>query len=318
MRVQRRGKSAQGSNKSGLALVLPLTLTILTSCAVAPVQEVRLFNSAFITFNEASQPLFDDLAIAERRQGQNVAEANAKDSAFLGECSGILWAKVGFIDGYCTNDASYYSEIGDPPTTRRIRDGIRLIGRYSEVLLTLAEGRNLDETSAQIQNLGGNIAALIAMGAGPGGGAGFSGALAALDPIIRDAAQRKNIEEMNRLVLAGAPHVTKLVMSLRDGAPAVFNTLIFQSVKGVTSTDALKNPVIAKNHLDRISTYRIVVSNYVVLLGELQNTFDELVTAVRQPKNTASVAFVAEKSARLAVHADAWRRVYSTLRGSGA
>jgi hypothetical protein len=107
-------------------------------------------------------------------------------------------------------------------------------------------------------------------------------------------------------------------MSLRDGAPAVFNTLIFQSVKGVTSTDALKNPVIAKNHLDRISTYRIVVSNYVVLLGELQNTFDELVTAVRQPKNTASVAFVAEKSARLAVHADAWRRVYSTLRGSGA
>jgi len=304
--------------KRCLNFTLPLMLSVIASCAVAPVQEVRLFNNAFITFHEASQPLFDDLAIAERRQGQTVAEANAKDNAFQGECAGILWAKVGFIDGYCTTDAPYYSEIGDPPTTRWIRDGIRLIGRYSEVLLTLAEGRNLDETSAQIQNLSGNIAALIAMGAGPGGGAAFTGALAALDPIIRDAAQRKNLEEMNRLVLAGAPHVTRLVTSLRDGAPAVFNTLIFQSVKGITSADALKSPVIAKNHLDRISNYRIVVSNYVVLLGQLQNTFDELVTAVRQPSNPASVAFVAEKSARLAAHADTWRRVYSTLRGAGA
>ena len=318
MTIQRHEYSDRGTMKRCLNFTLPLMLSVIASCAVAPVQEVRLFNNAFITFHEASQPLFDDLAIAERRQGQTVAEANAKDNAFQGECAGILWAKVGFIDGYCTTDAPYYSEIVDPPTTRRIRDGIRLIGRYSEVLLTLAEGRNLDETSAQIQNLSGNIAALIAMGAGPGGGAAFTGALAALDPIIRDAAQRKNLEEMNRLVLAGAPHVTRLVTSLRDGAPAVFNTLIFQSVKGITSADALKSPVIAKNHLDRISNYRIVVSNYVVLLGQLQNTFDELVTAVRQPSNPASVAFVAEKSARLAAHADTWRRVYSTLRGAGA
>ncbi len=318
MTIQRHEYSDRGTMKRCLNFTLPLMLLVIASCAVAPVQEVRFFNNAFITFNEASQPLFDDLAIAERRQGQTVAEANAKDNTFQGECAGIQWAKVGFIDGYCTTDAPYYSEIGDPPTTRRIRDGIRLIGRYSEVLLTLAEGRNLDETSAQIQNLGGNIAALIAMGAGPGGGAAFTGALAALDPIIRDAAQRKNVEEMNRLVLAGAPHVKRLVISLRDGAPAVFNTLIFQSVKGITSADALKSPVIAKNHLDRISNYRIVVSNYVVLLGQLQNTFDELVTAVQQPSNPASVAFVAEKSARLAAHADTWRRVYSTLRGAGA
>jgi hypothetical protein len=315
MTIQEWARLALANKK--LSLIVVFTI-LLSSCAVAPVQEVRLFNTAFITFNEASQPLFDDLAIAERRQGQTVAEANAKDNAFQGECAGIIWAKVGYIDGYCITDALYYSEIADPPTTRRIRDGIRLIGRYSEVLLTLAEGRNLDETSAQIQNLGGNIAALIAMGAGPGGGAAFSGALAALDPIIRDAAQRKNIEEMNRLVLAGAPHVTTLVVSLRDGAPAVFNTLIYQSVKGVTGADSLKNPAIAKSYLERISIYRIAVSTYVVLLGELQNTFDELVTAVQRPKNAASVAFVAEKSARLAVHADAWRRVYSSLRGSGS
>jgi hypothetical protein len=125
------------------------------------------------------------------------------------------------------------------------------------------------------------------------------------------------LDEMKRLVLTGAPHVTKLIASLKEGAPAVFNTLILQSVRGVTSAEALKSATIAKTHLDRISTYRVAVSNYVVMLGELQNTFDELVTAVQLPRNAASVAFVAEKSARLAVHADAWRRIYSTLRGAG-
>jgi len=317
MTIQHHEQFTRAIIKPCLNFALPLLLAVIAGCAVAPVQEVRLFNNAFVTFNEASQPLFDDLGSAERRQGQLVAEANAKDNAFQGECAGILWAKVGFIDGYCTNDAPYYSEIGDPPTTRRIRDGIKLIGRYSEVLLTLAEGRNLDEASAQIQNLGGSIAALIAMGAGPGGGAAFLTALKALDPIIREAAQRKNIEEMNRLVLAGAPQMTALVTSLRDATPAVFNTLILQSVKGVTSPDALKSPVVAKIHLDRISIYRVAVSNYVVLLGQLQDTFDELVTAVKRPRNSASVAFVAEKSARLAVHAETWRKVYSSLRGAG-
>jgi len=318
MRSQHWGWSGKESKSNCIVLAFSLALAILSSCAVAPIQEVRLFNSAFTTFSEASQPLFDDLAIAERRQGQTVAESKAKKNGYQGECAKIGWMNMGFIDGYCNDDAPYFSEIGDPPTTRRIRDGVRLIGRYSEVLLTLAEGRNLDETSAQIQNLGGNIAALIAMGAGPGGGAAFSGVLGALDPIIRDAAQRKNVEEMNRLVLTGAPHVTKLIASLRDGAPAVFDTLILQSVRGVTSAEALKSPVITKIHLDRISTYRVAVSNYVVLLGELKNTFEELVTAVQQPRNPATVAFIAERSARLAVHADAWRRVYSVLRGSGA
>lgn len=295
-----------------------LVLLLLAGCAMAPVQEVRFFNTAFADFSEASQPLFDDLAIAERRQGKEAAETKARRNSFQGNCAGIGWMKVGFIDGFCVDDASYFSEIGDPPATRRFRDGIRVIGRYAEVLLLLAEGRNLDETSAQIQSLGGNIAALASMASGPAAGTAFAGALAALDPIIRDAAQQKNVEEVKRLVLAGSSHVKKLIGSLRDGAPEVFNTLIFQSVKGATDPESLTNKVAAKGHLDRIAAYRAVVSNYVVLLAELDHTFDELVAAVQRPRSTVSLALVADRSNRLAAHADAWRRVYSALRVGGA
>jgi hypothetical protein len=124
-----------------------------------------------------------------------------------------------------------FPNFGDPPATQAFRHGVRLIGDYSEVLLILAEGRNLDETSAQVQALGQNIAALLSVASGPGAAAGLTTALGALDPIIRDAAQRRNVDEMKRLVLSGAPQMKKLIESLRGAAPEIFSTLIFQSVK---------------------------------------------------------------------------------------
>jgi hypothetical protein len=50
---------------------------------------------------------------------------------------------------------------------------------------------------------------------GPGAAAGLTSVLGALEPIIRDAAQQKDIEEMKRLVLSGAPLLKKLIETLR-------------------------------------------------------------------------------------------------------
>ena len=297
-----------------------LVVTLCAGCSVAPVEETRSFSKAFAAVDGASQPLLDDLASAERRQGRENAEKKAKSDA--GVCGGIQWAKVdatsGFIEGFCVEDAPYFSELGDPPATQAFRHGVRLIGDYSEVLLFLAEGRNLDETSAQVQALGQNIAALASVASGPGAAAGLTAVLGALDPIIRDAAQRRNIDEMKRLVLSGAPLLKKLIESLRAAAPEVFNTLIFQSVKGVTSPEALDNKTVAKGYLDRIAAYRIAVSNYVMLLKELEVSFDQLVAAFQQPRSAVSLATIAERSGRLSANAEAWRKVYSTLRAGGS
>lgn len=297
-----------------------LVVALCAGCSVAPIEETRSFSKAFAAVDGAGQPLLDDLASAERRQGRENAEKKAKSDA--GVCGGIKWAKVdatsGFIDGFCVEDAPYFSELGDPPATQAFRHGVRLIGDYSEVLLFLAEGRNLDETSAQVQALGQNIAALASVASGPGAAAGVTAVLGALDPIIRDAAQRRNIDEMKRLVLSGAPLLKKLIESLRAAAPEVFNTLIFQSVKGVTSPEALDNRTLAKGYLDRIAAYRIAVSNYVMLLKELEVSFDQLVAAFQQPRSAVSLATIAERSGRLSANAEAWRKVYSTLRAGGS
>src|SRR5262249_38705807 len=147
-----------------------------------------------------SQTLFDDLAIAERRQGKHNAETiaklnaekrgNGETMAIEGPNSGgrqSAWlavnekAKVGYVAGLCVSDAPYLSEIGDPPATRGFRAGVRLIGEYADVLVTLAEGRNVDEAAAQVQAIGGNIAGLASMASGPEAAAGMTAVLAALD-----------------------------------------------------------------------------------------------------------------------------------------
>lgn len=293
-----------------------LLALICTGCTtVAPIDETRLFARAFNAVDGASQPLLDDLSVAERWQGKNNAETKAKRNTYKGDCAGILWAEPGFIEGFCLTDAPYFAEIGDPPATRVFRQGVRLLGEYAEVLLTLAEGRNLKDASAQVQTLGENIAALVNLVPGAGAiGVALSGALGALTPVIRDAAQAKNVEELKRLVLDGAPHVRKLIEGLRKGAPEFFNTLVYQSVKDATSPAALDNATVAKGHLVRISAYRIAVSNYVVLLNELEGAFDQLVKAFQQPRNTVSLASIAQRSAQLTAHAEAWRRIYSLLR----
>ena len=311
--ANRYRRSASLTWHTGAGLLLAL---LCVGCATtAPLDEARLFAKAFNAVDGASQPLLDDLASAERTQGKDNAVTKAETAAYTGDCKGIRWAEPGFIEGFCLDDAPYFAEIGDPPDTRAFRQGIRLLGEYTEVLLILAEGRNLDEASAQVQAFGEQIATLISLApvAAPVGPA-LTGALGALQPVIRDAAQAKNVEEMKRLVLAGAPHVRKLIEELRKAAPEVFNTIIYQSVKGVTSSAALDNETVRKGYLDRIAVYRVAVSNYVVLLGELERTFDQLVAAFQRPRNAVSLAELAQRSAQLTVHAEAWRRVYSQLR----
>jgi hypothetical protein len=179
-------------------------MALAAACArQAPVAQVQLLGRAFTDVQTASQPLFDDLAAAERRQGQEVAvgrahpqvdapavndsertvKGPAAPSALLvrsGEIAGKQaeavpptgpegnqtaleyrkctedsprWqadgpdpspAGLGFIRGFCLEDAPYFSDLGDLPATRAFRTGVIVLGKYSDVLLILAEGRNVE------------------------------------------------------------------------------------------------------------------------------------------------------------------------------
>ena len=77
-----------------------LVVTLCTGCSVAPIEETRSFSKAFGAVDGASQPLLDDLASAERRQGRENAEIKAKKDAYQGACKGIIWSRVDATSGY--------------------------------------------------------------------------------------------------------------------------------------------------------------------------------------------------------------------------
>ena len=148
---------------------------------------------------------------------------------------------MGFIQGYCVSDAPYFASLGDPPATLAFRGGLAVLGRYVDVLTALAEGRNLEELHGQLQSLSSSISQLLIFL--PGGGAAgpaFSGALAALKPLIDQAAQQSNNEEIRRLVLDGAPKIKDLIDGLKEAAPLMFNMLTASAARAAVSPTALE------------------------------------------------------------------------------
>src|ERR1700690_1847726 len=147
---------------------------LLAACATpAPVGEVRLVAKAFDNLNTASQPLLDELAIAERNQGRSAALARAEARTNTPPASSplpgserspnvlVLGGKMNDIpdvqNGFCPEDSYYYSELADPPGTRAFRQALAAVGDYTQLLVILAEGRNLDEAKGQLLTLTGNL-----------------------------------------------------------------------------------------------------------------------------------------------------------------
>lgn len=354
-----------------LQRLIVLTLSALAAgCATqAPVEQVQLFSRAFANLQAANQPLFDDLAVAERRQGRDVAVSRAHPDVpgpALGDIrvsgpaapsvrpqtgtdgkpaqavagaqtapGGLEYLKckeddpnwqavgpdrsptgLGFIRGFCLEDASYFSDLGDPPTTHAFRTGMAVLGKYSEVLVTLAEGRNIEEAKAQIQGLGSSVAAGLAMVPGAQAAAALvAPVLSALGPVIEAAAQANNSRELKRLVVEASPHFSRLVFALQASSREIFLTLIEAPVAQATPGNLTKNPQLGQALVTQIEGYRKVVSDYAVLLAELEEAHKDLVEALKQDApQRLTLGAVAERAQRLNVQADSLRRAYVILR----
>lgn len=307
-----------------------LAALALAGCASqAPVGEVRLVAKAFDNLNTASQPLLDELAIAERTQGKSAAlaraEAHAKAPADAEpplpgseRCPNVLvlGGKMKDVpevqDKFCPDDSYYYSELADPPGTRAFRQSLAAVGDYTQLLVILAEGRNLDEAKGQLVMLTGNIGLALSAAGASGAGPTLNLLLQAFNPLLDLAAQGSNAKELKRLVVQESPKVEKLVGELRNQAGEFFTTLTEAPMARFNL--ALDRPDVEAAEAARIEAYRIAVSNYVVLLDQYGSLLGELAKVYGQPEGAITLASLAERSARLSAQADAWRRSLASLR----
>ena len=293
---------------------------LLGGCATqAPVDQIKYFAQAFTAVNTVGQPLLDDLAVAERVQGQQIAVRRAKGLSTRGpeDCqqAKLPWqlaldGKSGIINGFCSADAGYFAELGDPPATAILRGGLSIIEHYADVLSSLAEGRNLEQALGQVDALGQEVGGLLeVLGAGS---AAVAPVLMALKPLLENAAKQANQAEARRLILDGAPRVTALIGALRQAAPTLFGTLIEGPAAKLLRPDA-GGAVAAE--LGRVQAYRVAVSQYVVLLDRLQKAWDNTAAAAASPNASAGrLASLVAASAELRADANAVRKGFAALR----
>ena len=296
----------------------------LGGCSPAPLQETKNFQQAFTAVDTVGQPLLDDLAIAERKQGQDIAVQSAKRVTDRKlplpghESCAARWFKIdrstGFIDSLCPVDVAYFSQIGDPPKTQTFRKALALMGQFAQALVALADGTSAALVSAQVQQLAQNAASLAGLtGEGAGVGAAVTGLATALKPLIDRAAGAASAAQERQVILDAQPKIATLIKALHDAAPAVFATLIEQSREQIELED---HPQPAE--ATRPRTYLRLVSEYMSLLDQLGQAWDLLVVAARQPSTPTSLAALAVASGQVTADAAEVRQSLAVLRSGVA
>lgn len=302
---------------------------LLCACASAPVGQVHMVSKAFDNLNAASQPLLDELAIAERQQGKTVAlkqatdrsdgklvaaDANKSDACKAVTVVGSMPPGVPSVQrGFCADDSYYYTDLIDPPGTRAFRRSLAAVGDYTRVLILLAEGKNIEEARGELQALATNVGVALAAVGVPEGSLALKGALTALQPLLDLAAKDANAVELERLVREEAPKVDRVIDALQQSAPELFNTLTEQSFAHL-SRDSLKSPELAKIEAATIENYRVSVASFVVLLDQYQSLLKDLVAAYDNRGKPVTLAKLAERSADLSAGAEAWRKTFAAIR----
>ena len=214
--------------------------------------------------------------------------------------------------GFCVEDAAYYTEVAEPPATRALRTGIDALRQYSQVLLVLAEGRNIEQARMQLRTLGAMTAGTLAMiPGGQGPAAMILPVLEALGPLMDAAAKAQNFKEMIRLVSAANPQFARLVLALQAATPDMFNTLT-RSAARMAPTE---NPEMGAMIVAQINGYRKALSSYVVLLEELELIHVDIVNALKAAEDEPlSLAVAVNRAEQLNNQANALRQVLVTLR----
>jgi hypothetical protein len=149
---------------------MPLQASCLAACATtAAVDQIKYFSQAFGAVNAVGQALLDDLAMAERTQGQQIASRRAKGESQVGadDCprDQISWqgaaGKPGIIRGFCLHDAAYFSDLDDPPATAQLRAALTIIERYADLLSALSNGHSSEAALGAVDALSHNVSGLL-------------------------------------------------------------------------------------------------------------------------------------------------------------
>lgn len=254
-----------------------LACAFLSACATAPVEETKAFSEAALSVKSAGDLLFDSLAAAERRS----YKANAK-----------LDKRRAYV--FDVEDAPYFASIGEPPDVAAFRHSLDIVKNYAALLVSLAEGKDVEQTRGQILTIVNNIASITKF-------TQLAPAAGALTTILDQALHAYSVAEARRIAIQGAPFVQQIISLLKGATPSMFKALAGDVIFNRGSSDA-------------IEATRVTISNFVMLLDSLNLVLDRMVDAYKQPSSPGSLAVLLQMTANLNADVVAARKAFAEIR----
>jgi hypothetical protein len=108
--------------------------------------------------------------------------------------------------------------------------------------------------------------------------------------------------EARELAMTGGPAVHTLIDELRRATPAMFDILRADTI----SKEGPSSP--------KLDTYKATLGNFIVLLDQLETTFDALLAAYRQPSGFAELEALSEAAGELNAGVKAMRQALAERR----
>lgn len=279
-----------------LALALPGI-----GCAPVPRGELARLQAQMDTVRAAADPLFDDLALAERRVGLQAATSPAIAASLGGPPvvplpSGCAprWIgppEDGFLGALCPEHTVYESAIGDPPGTAALRRGLAVLVDATGALLALAENRDLAGAGAEVQGLATALAGFVEVAAAPfGPTSGAAAALRllgpvahALQPLSDQLLQVGNAARVRRLILDNEGGFAALIDGLRAAVPAMYEVFLADSEARIALAPRADRAALRAGQARTMRGWRRLLSDYDQLLAGAARSWRAVVAAAREP-----------------------------------
>lgn len=256
-----------------------VSFLFVSNCTSIPVEEAKAFKSAVLAMQSAGDVLIDDLAVAERKQWLSTNDR------------GPFY--------YSESGTYFYSSLREPPSAFKLRAALKIIADYADLEQSLVEGRGVAESRAKIQEI---ATAVSAIAQAPG----IAVAVGALSPIIDRLLLASSVWEARSIVAEGATAIKDMTRSLRSAAPAIFTMIVWNvRTRNVSEIPKARQKAVL---------YRQAVSDFIVLLDRIDETFDLLQYAYARPSDAVSLANLAKSTGALSADVKAFRQTWTTLR----
>lgn len=268
-------------------------IALLSGCGSRGAAEFQLYNQAFNSQYEQGEAILNSVARAER--------IVARRRVYRGP----------YIQPFDPDRAAYYVENVDPPITASIRASARSLKSYNEALGALANGEAAEALSNRVGALGTNIiGAIAASEVAFGGTAAIPGAdllvsesaktLNLALPIIKQIATYASREAFRKQLIASYPAMRELLLTLRNGTPAMFFMLErSRVVRGSESATGLSSEAEIA-----LSKDRELLAGWVLLMDQTLVAMDAAAVAALSDAPAADLASLSEAAVELRVLAE--------------